>query len=636
MTLTDRQYALLQRLRRTPDTAVAALSQEMDLAPQTIRQDVNALMPLFRRYGVECSMEEGQLHLAGKNNLELLLRESRTALTFSVQKKILLVLLLEQKYTTLQEIADVLYLSRSKIDKELPALLKEYPQEIRSRRHYGLSWCGTWSQRFRCFVQLLEPYMQGMDFPASLRKFNDIHFPLFRSITEEQIQTAQKVLEAVGQNELFSLTDASQRQLFLHLLLLQRMQAAPADALPVMPDVPEFFRLAENDELWQLADQIDREFALFASTLEKSYFYYVLLSLPKVYREPGMAPVQETEPVIHRILEELLQLYAMDLRADTELIRGLKQHIYAVILRRDQIDPPFLDEDSAEDLRRQYPLAMELAATAANRIGLLFHYTVPTNEIPLLALHFQLALERRKAAASKIRCCVVCHFGMAASNLICGRIEQSYPELMVTATYSYQEFCNLKQYDFDVVLSTETLPVCGVPVIYISLGKNRWEEEQIERFVQEYRVGHTLKPLIENAVILHLHAEDAADAIRQIGGWLEQNDCVQSGYTESVLQREQISPTELKYIAVPHGNPQLVNATTLVIGRLDKPLRWCEETISTIFLFACTQQTVEDKNNVFSSFFRKLAEPSTEQAIHDLIACGDDEYRKRLTDRMVD
>ena len=47
MTLTDRQYALLQRLSRMPDTPLSALSQEMDLAPQTLRQDVNALMPLF-------------------------------------------------------------------------------------------------------------------------------------------------------------------------------------------------------------------------------------------------------------------------------------------------------------------------------------------------------------------------------------------------------------------------------------------------------------------------------------------------------------------------------------------------------------------------------------------------------------
>ena len=47
MTLTDRQYALLQRLSRMPDVTLSALSQEMDLAPQTLRQDVNALMLLF-------------------------------------------------------------------------------------------------------------------------------------------------------------------------------------------------------------------------------------------------------------------------------------------------------------------------------------------------------------------------------------------------------------------------------------------------------------------------------------------------------------------------------------------------------------------------------------------------------------
>ena len=32
---------------QTPDVTLSALSQKMDLAPQTLRQDVNALMPLF-------------------------------------------------------------------------------------------------------------------------------------------------------------------------------------------------------------------------------------------------------------------------------------------------------------------------------------------------------------------------------------------------------------------------------------------------------------------------------------------------------------------------------------------------------------------------------------------------------------
>lgn len=349
-----------------------------------------------------------------------------------------------------------------------------------------------------------------------------------------------------------------------------------------------------------------------------------------------MAPTQEVEPLIQRILEELFQLYGIDLRTDTELACGLKQHVYAVILRRDHIYASFIDEESEENLRRQYPLAMDLAATAANRIGMLYHYTVPTNEIPLLALHFQLALERRKTAAAKIRCCIVCHFGMAASNLICGRIGQNYPELLVTAMYSYQEFCNLTQYDFDVVLSTETLPACDVPVIYITLGRNRWEEEQISRFVQEYRIGHALRPLIQSAAILHIKATDAADAIRQGGLWLEQKGYANPGYTQSVLHREQVSSTELEFIAVPHGNPQLVKKTILLIGRIEPPVLWKEETISTMFLLACTQHTVEDRNNVFSLFFRKLAEPNTEKAIQLLAPYEDEEYRRRLTEAMVD
>lgn len=635
-TLTDRQYTLLQLLRKMPNPTIPALSQALNVTVQTVKKDLAILKELLMQYDIAITIADSKLKIIGRQNLDRLIREGRPALEFSTSHKILLILLLEQRPITLQDIADTLYLSRSKVDKEIPALLQEHPQEIQSKRHYGLWYFGTWSQRFRRFVQLLEPYICGMDFSAALQDFSSVHFPLLQYITVQQIQTAQKILDRVGQNPTFSLTDVSQRHLFLHLVLLQRLQPDKLQEPISVPIIPEFFRLAGgHDELGQLIEQIVQEFSLFSHPFEKSYFYYILLSLPKIYHQPGMAPVQETGPLIQRILEELFQLYAIDLRSDSELIRGLRQHIYTVILRRDHIAPPFMDEDSEEDLRRQYPLAVELAATAANRIGMLFHYTVPSNEIPLLALHFQLALERRKTATAKIRCCIVCHFGLAASNLISGRIEQSYPELLVTALYSYQEFCNLTQYDFDVVLSTETLPDCPIPVIYITLGKNHWEEEQIGRFILDHRIGHTLKPLIQSAKILHIRATDSSDAIRQGGLWLEQNGYVKLGYTQSVLHRELISSTELEFIAVPHGNPQLVEKTILLIGRLDSPVIWKEETISTMFLFSCTQQTVEDRNNVFSLFFRKLAEPNTEKAIHQLAAYDDVEYRKHLAEVMV-
>lgn len=636
-TLTDRQYALLQLLRNIPTPTAIALSQALNVTVQTVKKDLSCLEDLLHQYDISIVIVDNKLQMIGKQNLDRLIREERPALEFSVGNQILLILLLEQNAITLQDIADTLYLSRSKIDKEIPALLQAYPHELQAKRHYGLWYYGTWSQRFRRFVQLLEPYLFGVDFSAALSTFSATHFPLLQYITPQQIQTAQDILHQAGYTSVFSLTDVAQRHLFLHLILLQGLYPYTGRESLSLPTAPAFFKPAgETDELGQLVEQIGQHYPLFASPFAQSYVYYVLLSLPKVYHQPGMIPTQETEPLILRILEELFQLYTIDLRSDVELIRGLKQHIYTVILRRDHIAPPFMDEDSEEDLRRQYPLAVELAATAASRIGMFFHYTVPANEIPLLALHFQLALERRKTAASKIRCCIVCHFGVAASHLICGRIEQSYPELMVTSLYSYQKFCSLTQYDFDVVLSTETLPACEIPVIYITLGRNPWEEEQIGRFIQEYRIGHALKPLIESAQILHIKASDAADAIRQGGSWLEQNGYARPGYTQSILNREQISSTELEFIAIPHGNPQLVEKTILLIGRLDPPLLWKEERVSTIFLFSCPQQSVEDRHNVFSLFFRKLAEPNTEKAIHQLSQCKDDAYRRCLTELMVD
>lgn len=286
MTLTERQYALLQQLSRTPEVTIPSLCQELNVSPPTVRQELQNLESLFERYGIRVAVQDGQIQLYGKRHLDSLISENRVAVEFSVSQKMLLILLLEQDYVTLQEIADVLYLSRSKTEKEIPALLQKHRNEISSRRHYGLRYCGTWNQRFRCFVQLLAPYLKGMDLTASFEMFERLHFPIFRYISRQEMGQAQTVLERISQNDLFCLTDASQRQLFLYLLLVQRLKETFAVSASEQSTASGLMLRTKSDELWQLVEQISQEFSLFFSESEKTDFYYVLwvlLQLPSLF-----------------------------------------------------------------------------------------------------------------------------------------------------------------------------------------------------------------------------------------------------------------------------------------------------------------------------------------------------------------
>ena len=286
MTLTERQYALLQQLSKTPEVTIPSLCQELNVSPPTVREELQNLEPLFERYSIRVAVQDGQIQLYGKRHLDSLISENRVTVEFSVSQKMLLILLLEQDYVTLQEIADVLYLSRSKTEKEIPALLQEHRNEISSRRHYGLRYCGTWNQRFRCFVQLLAPYLKGMDLTVSFEMFERLHFPIFQYISRQEMGQAQTVLERILQNDLFCLTDASQRQLFLYLLLVQRLKETFAVSTSEQSTASDLMLRTKSDELWQLVEQINQEFSLLFSESEKTDFYYVLwvlLQLPSLF-----------------------------------------------------------------------------------------------------------------------------------------------------------------------------------------------------------------------------------------------------------------------------------------------------------------------------------------------------------------
>ena len=77
MTLTERQYALLQQLSKTPEVTIPSLCQELNVSPPTVRQELQNLEPLFERYSIWVAVQDGQIQLYGKRHLDSLISENR-------------------------------------------------------------------------------------------------------------------------------------------------------------------------------------------------------------------------------------------------------------------------------------------------------------------------------------------------------------------------------------------------------------------------------------------------------------------------------------------------------------------------------------------------------------------------------
>jgi len=68
---------------------------------------------------------------------------------------------------------------------------------------------------------------------------------------------------------------------------------------------------------------------------------------------------------------------------------------------------------------------------------------------------------------------------------------------------------------------------------------------------------------------------------------LEEKGDVTRNYLESVFDRERATTTSIgRGIAIPHGNMAEVNESRIVVAILDKPVKWHEDMVDTIFLLA--------------------------------------------------
>ena len=138
---------------------------------------------------------------------------------------------------------------------------------------------------------------------------------------------------------------------------------------------------------------------------------------------------------------------------------------------------------------------------------------------------------------------------------------------------------------------------------------------------------------ILEAIIVPVEDETAAGAIETMVCPLTEEEYVEEGYLSTVLEREKISSTSMCYIAMPHGNPAMVESTRLVIGRMKNPVNWDGAKVYCAFLFAVSADVLKNQPMAFNTFYRVLANPDVEEKIRRLQADNDlpDEvFRQRL------
>ena len=223
---------------------------------------------------------------------------------------------------------------------------------------------------------------------------------------------------------------------------------------------------------------------------------------------------------------------------------------------------------------------------------------------------------------------------MAGASIIRSKMERRLSGVKVLKTCSLQEFQQEEQPECDFIVTTERVLHTEQAVLYVTLAFPEQEMKQMEDYIQNLQIHRRLMVQLMEAPIVHIEQNvSQREAIREMCMVLEQSGAVLPGYTDSVLDREQRSSTGLFYIALPHGNPVLVKQTKLVITRMDIPVVWGDIKTVCAFLFAASAEMLKDDPLLFSTFYRKLSDPDTEEQIRELQnekQLSDEEFRTKF------
>ena len=617
MRFTRRDMMMIEYLRDYEVLELDSMSEYLGVSVKTLKNQLKELAEILKEFGVDIRFVSGnQLMVRGHEKFAEVLSVSIPRFEMEFERRFLLLLVLHDNFLTIQEIADELLVSKSYAEKHLASIMKKYPEDIQAQRHYGIRYAASQNKRREVFVKILFPYLFGEDYIVALEQFNNLHFPLFHYFTRKQMERTRGAVLQLQGLEWFQLTDESLQQLFLYILFLARHADSGNTERPAAIQ-EDFINTQEFDGLFEWIPGWCQEFGLPDSKEELRYMYTLLLSLRKQKIACQDQIMEKMRHPIQEILKGIMERLIVDFCNDEDLIEGLSSHIYTTILRGNHLDIE-TDAYMVKSMKRQYPFGFEMAAIAADYIADMYNLSMKENDLIYLAIHFQAAIERMKDEGEKTKIIIVCHFGAAAARIIRSKIERKLVGVKVTGMYSLQEFKSLSHLDCDCIVTTERILKADFPIIYISMALSEREMRKIEEGIKEIQVNHLLELNILEAIILPIEEKDMESAIRVMVQPLQEEDFVTEEYMQSVLSREEMSSTSLNYIALPHGNPAMVQNTRLVIGRMNQPLLWDDSKVSCAFLFAVSVEMLREKPMLFNTFYRTMADPNVEESIKKL------------------
>lgn len=530
---TPRQQFILSRILNEGSLNIKSLLKQLDVSTRTILREITAINKELKKYSVTIfSHEDMELSISGNKKsieeLKISLNQVPMQWLFSKEQRQIIMaceLLITKEPLKASYFSHKFNVVMGSISLDLDNIEKLLLTKnlcLLRRRNQGISIEGSeWNIRIALVEFLLE-----------LKPYEDLLAILY---DEEVDQTVQAFFEIIFGTKLINLVksifngskfsyirvnDVKYFTLFIQLLLaIRRTESGDSIKLP-----EKMKNEIINSEAYEKIKIIDEALGENGITLPEEELVYLTLYLSEYNyflnnSNNFMQSDVNYEDIALELVADVSKKIQVDITGDTQLIKDLSQHFkqtfYMLNIGLVVINP------LVNEIKEHYS---ELFKIIKNRCKLIFsryNLKIPSDEVGYIAMHIDVALQRKQEASRKINALIVCPGGIATARILSSKVNSLFPDIGELTVSSINNMNNKIEEDlYDLIISTVAINSHSKgKVIVVSPFMSKTDIEKISNFIFDFKVNgeqrtSTLSSSLKKEEVTSLDYELADDLLK--------------------------------------------------------------------------------------------------------------------------
>ena len=519
-------------------------------------------------------------------------------------------LLYNSDYVKVSDIADDLFISTSRLSidlKNLRSLLDNYHLKIVNKPNYGIKIQGNERDRRICMA---EYYMKKRNDDTTSNP-NDAY----------QVMINNVITKVLVQKNIH-MSDIALQSLAIHLLIaVERIKTS--NIIQLTSETQQKMEAkGEYSIALALKDAIEHTFGITLPISEICYLTQHLIGKKHFESDTNEFDVEVNEEVtilVNVILRSIFDQTRMDFYNDIDLKMNLMLHMIPFLERvRNQM---MVHNPIINDIKEKYSFAYELASIGLSAVCERLKVKITEDEISFFALHFILALERKREEVAPSNILIVCSTGRATSQLLAYQIQKKFGDrINVIRIIEAHRLDQMNLESFDFIFST--VPINKEYPLPIRQINNLLEEKDFNLIESCLKAGtaklHIRDLMDEKLFFTDIDAQNKEEALQILIQKVSDHVSIPDNFYQLVLEREEFASTELNnLVAIPHPNCAVTNSTFIATGILKKPIIWNSKSVQIIFLIAIMPNNKQDLRDFYEGVVDFVTkEKNTTELLH--------------------